>query len=101
MAEGLDLQEPPALYTYEACLEGRMTRAPHKGHIKPGRYPDELIHMDIVRPLKLARDGSLYFIHFHYDKTKEAECYTIKHKSEALEKFKIFQASRRGRIIRL
>ena len=67
-----------------------MTRAPHKGHIKPGRYLDELIHIDIVRPLKLARDGLLYFIHFYYDKTKEAECYIIKHKSEALEKFKIF-----------
>jgi GAG-pre-integrase domain len=101
MAEGLDLREPPDLYTCEACLEGRMTRAPHKGHIKPGRYPDELIHMDIVRPLKLAKDGSLYFIHFYYDKTKEAECYIIKHKSKALEKFIIFQKSCRGRIMRL
>ena len=78
-----------------------MTRAPHKGHIEPRRYLDELIYMDTVGPLKLARDGSLYFIHFHCDKTKEAECYIIKHKSKALEKFKIFQASRRGRIIRL
>jgi hypothetical protein len=67
-----------------------MTRAPHKGHIKPGRYLDKLIYIDIVRPLKLAKDSLLYFIHFHYDKTKEAECYTITHKSEALEKFKIF-----------
>ena len=90
MAERLDLREPPALCTYEACLEGRITRAPYKGHIKPRRYLDELIHIDIVRLLKLARDGSLYFIHFYYDKTKEAKCYIIKHKSEALEKFKIF-----------
>jgi hypothetical protein len=67
-----------------------MTRAPHKGHIKPGQYLDKLIYIDIVRPLKLAKDSSLYFIHFYYDKTKEAECYTITHKSEALEKFKIF-----------
>jgi len=101
MAEGLDLREPPALCTYKACLEGRMTRAPHKGHIEPGRYLDELIHMDTVRPLKPAKDSSLYFIYFYYDKTKEAECYIITHKSKALEKFKIFQASRRGQIIRL
>jgi hypothetical protein len=67
-----------------------MTRAPHKGHIKPRRYPDKLIYIDIVRPLKLAKDRSLYFIHFYYNKTKEAECYTIKHKSKALEKFIIF-----------
>jgi hypothetical protein len=90
MAKGLDLREPPTLCTYEACLEGQITRAPHKGHIKPGRYLDELIHIDTVRPLKLAKDRSLYFIHFYYNKTKEAECYTIKHKSEALEKFIIF-----------
>ena len=101
MAEGLDLREPPALCTYEACLEGRMTRAPHKGHIEPGRYPDELIHIDTVGPLKPAKDGSLYFVHFYCDKTKEAECYTIKHKSKALDKFIIFQTSRRGRIMRL
>ena len=46
MTEGMDLRAPPALCTCEACLEGRMTKAPHKGHIAPGRYPDELIHMD-------------------------------------------------------
>ena len=51
MAKRLDLREPPALYTYEACLEGRMTKAPYKGHIKPRRYLDELIHIDTVRPL--------------------------------------------------
>jgi hypothetical protein len=67
-----------------------MTRIPHKGYIKPGQYLDELIHIDIVRPLKLAKDRSLYFIYFYYDKTKEAESYTIKHKSKALEKFIIF-----------
>ena len=90
MAEGLDLREPPALCTYEACLEGQMTRAPHKGHIKPGRYLDELIHIDIVGLLKLAKDSSLYFVYFYYDKTKEVECYIIRHKSKALDKFIIF-----------
>ena len=74
-----------------------MTKAPHKGNIAPGRYPDELIHMDTVGPLRPAKDGSTYFIHFHCDKTKEVECYTMKYKSEALAKFKLFQASRRGR----
>jgi hypothetical protein len=67
-----------------------MTRAPYKGHIKPGRYLDELIHIDIVGPLKLAKDGLLYFVYFYYNKTKEAECYTIRHKSKALDKFIIF-----------
>jgi transposase InsO family protein len=101
MAEGLDLQQPPALCTCEACLEGRMTRLPHKGHIAPGKYPDELVHMDTVGPLYTAKRGEAYFIHFHCDKTKEVECYTMKYKSEALAKFKLFQQSRRGRIMRL
>jgi hypothetical protein len=101
MTEDLDLRAPPPLCTCEACLEGRMTKAPHKGNIAPGRYPDELIHMDTVGPLRSAKDGSTDFIHFHCDKTKEVECYTMKYKSEALAKFKLFQASRRGRIMRL
>jgi transposase InsO family protein len=101
MTEDLDLRAPPTLCTCESCLEGRMTKAPHKGHIAPGRYPDELIHMDTVGPLHAAKDGSTYFIHFHCDKTKEVECYKMKYKSEALAKFKLFQASRRGRIMRL
>jgi len=101
MTADLDLQAPPPLCTCEACLEGRMTRAPHKGHIAPGQYPDELIHMDTIGPLDMAIDGSKYFIHFHCDKTKEVECYPMKYKSEALAKFKLFQASRRGRIMRL
>jgi len=78
-----------------------MTKKPHKAHIRPGRYPDELIHMDTIGPLKRARNGASYFIHFHCDKTKEAECYTMKTKGEALDKFILFQASRRGRIMRL
>jgi hypothetical protein len=90
MAEGLDLREPPALCTCEACLKGQMIKAPHKGHIKPRRYLDELIYIDTIRPLKPAKDRSLYFIYFYYNKTKEAEYYTIKHKSKALEKFKLF-----------
>lgn len=59
MSEGLDLNLPPPLCACEACLEGRMAKAPHKGHIEPGWYPDELIHMDTVGPLKKAYDGSV------------------------------------------
>ena len=51
MAKGLDLREPPALCTCEACLKGRMIQAPHKVHIEPGRYPDELIYIDTIGPL--------------------------------------------------
>ena len=90
IAEDLDLQEPLRLYTCLVCLEGQMTKKPHKAHIWPGQYPNELIHIDTIGPLKRAKNRAFYFIYFHCDKTKEAEYYTIKTKGEALDKFKLF-----------
>ena len=90
MAEDLDLREPPRLYTCLVCLEGQMTKKPHKAHIRPGQYPNELIHIDTIGPLKRAKNRAFYFIYFHYDKTKEAEYYTMKTKDEVLNKFKLF-----------
>ncbi len=46
--------------------------------------------MDTIRPLKRAKNRAFYFIYFYYDKTKEAEYYTMKTKGEALNKFKLF-----------
>jgi hypothetical protein len=90
MAEGLDFQEPLALYIYEAYLEGRITKLPYKGHITPGKYLDKLIHMDTIRPLFIANNSVTYFIYFYYNKTKEVKYYIIKYKSESLAKFKLF-----------
>ena len=86
----MDLWILPLLYTYEAYLEGRIIKAPYKGYIIPGRYPDKLIYIDMVSLLYLARDSLTYFIYFHYNKTKEVEYYIIKYKSKALTKFKLF-----------
>ncbi|EKD13115.1 hypothetical protein MBM_08558 [Drepanopeziza brunnea f. sp. 'multigermtubi' MB_m1] len=52
LSEDMDLRTPPPLCACESCLDGRMTKGAHKGHINPRRYPDELIHMDTVRPLR-------------------------------------------------
>ena len=41
-------------------------------------------------PFKFVTNGIKYFIYFHYDKTKEAEVYTIKIKSKPPNKFILF-----------
>jgi hypothetical protein len=68
-----------------------MTRLPYKGYIAPGKYLDELIYIDTIGPLYIAKLGKAYFIHFYCDKTKEVEYYIIKYRSESLAKFKLFQ----------
>jgi hypothetical protein len=97
----MDLYKPPVLCTCKACLEGRIIKTPYKGYIIPGKYPDKLIYIDTVGPLYIVKNGTEYFIHFHCNKTKEVEYYTIKYRSELLAKFKLFQQSYYRRIIRL
>ena len=63
-------------------------------------YSNELIYIDIINPLYSVYDSSIYFIYFHYNKTKEIEYYSIRYKSKVLIKFKYFQLIRYNRIIR-
>jgi hypothetical protein len=37
----------------EPYVKGRMTERPHIGVIAPGRHPLDLIHTDIVEPIKV------------------------------------------------
>ena len=67
-----------------------MIKVPYKNYIDFRYYPDEFIYMDIIKPFKFITNGTKYFIHFHYDKTKEIEVYIIKIKSEIFSKFILF-----------
>ena len=78
--------------TCEACLLGKMTKAPFTG--LPERTLDllELIHTDVCGPMSTtARGGFQYFITFTDDFSRYGYVYLMKHKSESLEKFKEFQ----------
>ena len=75
--------------TCEACLLGKMTKAPFSG--TPERATDlfELVHSDVCRPMSMtARSGYQYFITFTDDLSRYGYVYLMKHKSETFEKFK-------------
>lgn len=78
--------------TCEACLLGKMTKAPFTG--SPERASDllELIHTDVCGPMSVtARGGFHYFITFTDDFSRYGYVYLMRHKSETFEKFKEFQ----------
>jgi hypothetical protein len=78
--------------TCEACLLGKMTKAPFT-HL-PKRALDllEHIHTDVCGPMSTtARKGFQYFITFTDDFSRYGYVYLMKHKSESLKKFKEFQ----------
>jgi hypothetical protein len=75
--------------TYEACLLGKMTKAPLIGF--PERVSDllELVHTDVCGPMSMTtRGGFQYFITFTDDFSRYGYVYLMKHKSETFEKFK-------------
>jgi hypothetical protein len=65
-------------------------KRPYKGYIIPGKYLDELIYIDTIRPLYIVILSKAYFIHFYYNKIKEVKYYIIKYRSKSLAKFKLF-----------
>ncbi|KAK8535581.1 hypothetical protein V6N12_057097 [Hibiscus sabdariffa] len=76
----------------ESCLLGKMTKAPFSG--KGERASDllGLIHSDVCGPMNThARVGYQYFITFTDDFSRYGYIYLMRHKSEALEKFKEFK----------
>jgi hypothetical protein len=52
------------------------------------------VHSDIYSPLETAIGGGRYILLFINDATRHMNEYTLKYKSEALEKFKEWKALR-------
>ncbi|KAL4290130.1 hypothetical protein GQ457_14G000530 [Hibiscus cannabinus] len=76
----------------ESCLLGKMTKTPFSG--KGERASDllGLIRSDVCGPMNTqARGGYQYFITFTDDFSRYGYIYLMRHKSEALEKFKEFK----------
>ncbi|KAK9025215.1 hypothetical protein V6N11_065111 [Hibiscus sabdariffa] len=81
-----------AVGTYVLSLPSKMTKAPFTG--KGERASDllGLIHSDVCGPMNTqARGGFQYFITFTDDFSRYGYIYLMRHKSEALEKFKEFK----------
>ena len=91
--EGLiDSFNSDSLDTCEACLKGKMAKVPFPGKGQRAKELLELIHTDVYGSMSHpARGGFSYFITFTDDFSRYGYIYLIKHKSEALEKFKEFK----------
>ena len=78
-----------SLLLYESCLEGKMTKRPFSAKRVCATVPLELVHTDVYGPINVqARRCYDYFITFTDDYSKYSYVYLMRHKSEALEKFK-------------
>ena len=77
----------------EACLLGKMTKAPFSKTGERASAQLELIHSDVCGPMRtMARGGFYYFITFTDDFSRYGYVYLLKHKSDSFEKFKEFKA---------
>lgn len=94
LAHGIKLSTTSKLSFCEGCVEGKMQRKPFKSlTYQQSRRKLELIHSDICGPFQVESiGGSRYFVTFVDDYAKYISVHFIKNKSEAFEKFKLFEA---------
>ncbi|KAH9769280.1 Integrase catalytic domain-containing protein [Citrus sinensis] len=73
--------------------KGKMTKRPFSAKGVRATVPLELVHTNVCRPINVqARGGYEYFITFTDDYSRYGYVYLMRHKSEALEKFKKYMA---------
>ena len=69
MCVGMNLSIPPPVDACEPCSVANMKVEPHRRHIAPGRWENDLIHSDLQGPFPTSHDGFEYMITFLCDKT--------------------------------
>ena len=77
----------------ESCLYGKMTKSPFTKKDERSTECPVLIHSDVCGLMNVqAIGGFSYFIMFIDDHSRYGHVYLMKHKSEALERFKEFRS---------
>lgn len=78
----------------EACQFGKQARKTFYPAVRPkAENPGEMIHSDVCGPMNIESPrGSRYFVLFKDDCTGYRQVYFMRHKSEVLDRFKIFEA---------
>ena len=87
---GIDISGTNKLDFCEACVKGKLHRAPFKavGEVKSTKRL-ELVHSDVAGPMNTESfGGAKYFVTFIDDYSRCVSVYPIKYKSEVLTKFK-------------
>ena len=95
-AEGIDLPPNGKQSFCEACIQGKMHKLPHHplGDVR-SKERLQLVHTDVCGPMQTQSIGGStcrYLITFIDDHSRFCRTYFMKHKSEAIEKFKEFKA---------
>ena len=92
MSVGMNLTIPPPKDACEPCSIANMKVQPHKHHIAPGRWENDLIHSDLQGPFKTSHDGYQFMITFLDDKTLRSAVYFLPNKDgpTVLAAFKAF-----------
>lgn len=90
MVTGMDATQPDGQCICEACVLGRQTERPHKGKLREGQYPMDVIHTDIAGPFDVAFDRAKYWITHLDDWSGYAEATPLETKDQAFEVTKNF-----------
>jgi hypothetical protein len=91
IATGMDYAEEDGRCTCEPCVMGRMTERSHTSIIAPGRHMLELIHTDVVWPIKVTgHDQSRYWVTCLDDSTQWAEVEPLQHRSQVSSQIRGF-----------
>jgi hypothetical protein len=87
-----EILHPLDFSNFDQCIKGKFVKQIKKGAVRSTGIL-ELIHTDICGPFPIESvDGFDSFITFTDDYSRYGYIYPIKHRSESLDKFKIFKA---------
>ncbi|GJU95855.1 retrotransposon protein, putative, ty1-copia subclass [Tanacetum coccineum] len=75
-----------------SCMSGKMARKPYSHQVERAKDLLGLIHTDVCGPFRtVSRQGASYFVTFTGDFSCYGYVYSLKHKHEVFETFKVFQ----------
>src|ERR1700710_1282765 len=94
LVEGVELDSTSQPEFCDACTQAKATRQPFPEESKNQALTyGELVHTDLWGPAQTASiTGSLYYISFTDDYSRETKVEFLKRKSEALTAFKQYEA---------
>jgi hypothetical protein len=91
MSTKIDLSKSSIENVCETCVVTQIRFKSHKTFIKFDRYFLDFIHNDVQRLFSQAYENSRYLIIFHDNFIKQSVIYSIKHKSNVFERFRIYK----------
>ena len=87
LASGIEVKGPAPTEICGGCMKGRSQRKPSRTPMTRATEFLEEIHSDLGGPLPPTRWGEQYYISFYDDATGAYYVKTMRHKSQAFEKF--------------